>query len=61
MVVLKILILLICAFGVKAIFDARLIVEDFFSSSDKIKTIMSIKIAGGITTLAGLIILYIIK
>lgn len=61
MIVLKILVCLICALGVIFIYDARTIVENFFSSSETIKTIKTVKIIGTAMSVAGLIILYIIK
>ena len=61
MIVLKILVCLICASGVIFIYDARTIVENFFSSSEIIKTIKTVKIIGTVMSVAGLIILYIIK
>ena len=53
--------LIICAIGIKMIFDARSIVEEFFSSNEKIATIKVVKIVGTITTAVGLLTLYIIK
>lgn len=61
MKVLELLILVVCAIGIKMIFDARIIVEDMFSSSEKIKTIKIVKIAGTIISFIGFITLYILK
>lgn len=61
MTVLEIVMLIICAIGIKMIFDTRSIVEEFFSSNEKIATIKVVKIVGTITTAVGLLTLYIIK
>ena len=61
MTVLEILILSLCAIGITAVFDARTIVERFFGTSEKNKTIKLVKTSGAVITLAGILILYIIK
>ena len=44
MTVLEIVMLIICAIGIKMIFYARSIVEEFFSSNEKIATIKVVKV-----------------